>query len=261
MSDFRKQHAAPPGFFAAEAAGLEWLAAPGAIPVVAVLDHGEDFLRLERLEETGPDGERAVQFGRNLARLHAAGAPGFGWAPSAGSWFGPLSSPFSVAEGSLTSFTDFWLGMRLRPLLSVVAESLTDAEAAPVSSALDAIGSGAFAGVCGEGVEEPARVHGDLWSGNLMWTARGGTLIDPAAHGGHRLEDLALLALFGAPFLSEIFSGYESQHPLPHGWQMDLPAHSFFALLAHVRLFGRGFLGRTLEAAETIRRRALALGA
>ena len=43
----------------------------------------------------------------------------------------------------------------------------------------------------------PARLHGDLWAGNLLWTADGGVLIDPAAHGGHRETDLAMLALFG----------------------------------------------------------------
>ena len=61
-----------------------------------------------------------------------------------------------------------------------------------------------------------------------------------------------VLALFGTPFLEEIFSGYEAEHPLPRGWRADLPAHSFFALLAHVRLFGRGFLGQTLAAARAV---------
>ena len=44
--------------------------------------------------------------------------------------------------------------------------------------------------------DKPARIHGDLWSGNVMWTADSGqseaVLIDPAAHGGHREEDLAI---------------------------------------------------------------------
>ena len=30
-----------------------------------------------------------------------------------------------------------------------------------------------------------ARTHGDLWSGNVMWTPDGAVLIDPAAQGGH----------------------------------------------------------------------------
>src|SRR6478752_4834379 len=50
-----------------------------------------------------------------------------------------------------------------------------------------------------DSAEPASRLHGDLWSGNVLWTAREAVLIDPAAHGGHRETDLAMLALFGAP--------------------------------------------------------------
>ncbi|UVI37358.1 fructosamine kinase family protein [Brevibacterium spongiae] len=259
-SDFVKHRAgAPAGFFSAESAGLRWLAEPGVVPVVEVLDQGEDWLSLERFEETGPSAAAAVEFGRRLAALHDAGAPGFGWSPSASAFFGPLDAPFEVSAKSGSSFAEFWAVRRLHPLLSSLAGELTEDEEAVIASAVDTIGEGGFDGICGHGAEEPARVHGDLWAGNLMWTADGVTLIDPAAHGGHRLEDLALLALFGTAHLGEIFSGYEQAHPLPEGWREDLPAHSFFALLAHVRLFGRGFLGQTMSAARAITARGRAL--
>ncbi|AZU00342.1 fructosamine kinase family protein [Brevibacterium linens] len=260
MTDFLKlRKSAPDGFFAAEAAGLKWLAEPGVVPVVEVLEHGPDFLRLRRLEETGPDAEAAAAFGRDLARLHDAGAPGFGWSPAPQAFFGPLDHPFEVPAESVGDFTGYWAEQRLRPLVTAVAGDLEGEDRAMIASAIDTIASGAFAGICGEGEEAPARIHGDLWAGNLMWTPTGVTLIDPAAHGGHRLEDLALLALFGTPFLEEIFSGYERAHPMPDGWQEDLPAHSFFALLAHIRLFGRGFLGQTVRAARSVIARAAQL--
>jgi len=47
--------------------------------------------------------------------------------------------------------------------------------------------------------EPPRRIHGDCWSGNVLWSGGRGWLIDPAAQGGHRETDLAMLALFGAP--------------------------------------------------------------
>lgn len=262
MSDFLKQRTgAPRGFFAAEAAGLKWLSAPEVIPVVSVIDTGENVLRLERLASVAPSSEAAAEFGRRLARLHDSGAPAFGWAPAEPAWFGPLDSPFEVSAEPSSSFSSFWVDQRLRPVADDIADQLTPEENAAVASAITAVGAGAFDGIAGSGTESPSRVHGDLWSGNLMWTPAGGTLIDPAAHGGHRLEDLAMLALFGTPFLDEIFAGYETAHPMPESWRADLPAHSFFALLAHVRLFGRGFLGQTLGAARAVTARAAELGA
>src|SRR5690606_12227391 len=136
----------------------------------------------------------------------------------------------------------YWAQDRLRPLADTLPRLLGAEGHATVDAAIDVIAGGAFDGISGRGAEPPSPVHGDLWSGNLMWTAHGAVLIDPAAHGGHRLEDLAMLSLFGAPHLGELFAGYEAEHPLPADWQQDLPAHLFFGLLAHVRLFGEAYL-------------------
>lgn len=260
MGDYVKQHSnAPRGFFAAEAAGLSWLAEPDVVPVVAVVDHDENSLRLNRIDETAPDAHSAFGFGRRLALLHDSGAPAFGWAPAEPAYFGPLDSPFEIEVASCASFTEFWVDTRVEPMAKDIAGQLSKDEQQTITSAIAAISTGVFDGISGQSTEPPARVHGDLWAGNLMWTPDGCTLIDPAAHGGHRLEDLAMLALFGTPFLDDIFSGYETVHPMPDGWRGDLPVHNFFALLAHVKLFGTGFLGQTLNAARAIGDRAAAL--
>jgi fructosamine-3-kinase len=262
MADFLKQRpGAPQGFFAAEAAGLAWLAEPRAVPVVEVLEQGDDFVRLERLEPSRPSAEEALAFGARLARLHDAGAEGFGAVPSATSWFGPLEDPFEVPSTPRGDFATFWSRDRLRPLAERAARQLGAEGGEAVGRAIDVIAAGAFDGISGSGREAPSRVHGDLWSGNLMWTPQGATLIDPSAHGGHRLEDLALLTMFGAPHLDEILIGYEREHPMPADWREDLPAHLFFALLAHVVLFGGGYAGESVRVAEQISQRAAQLGA
>lgn len=261
MSDFVKNGPnVPKGYFAAESAGLRWLAEPAAMPVVPVLEEGKDFLRLEQLEATPPTAEAAREAGRALARLHDAGAPAFGWIPGEDAWFGPLESPFDVESPEREEFAVYWAEDRLRPLADAVTRTLGADGHDTVDEAIDVIADGAFDGVSGQGTEQPSRVHGDLWSGNLMWTTDGATLIDPAAHGGHRLEDLAMLSLFGAPFLEEIFEGYEDEHPLPGDWQQDLPAHLLFGLLGHVRLFGEAYVDQTVATAEAITARADQLG-
>ncbi len=257
MRDHLKQRAgAPRGFFAAEADGLRWLAEPQAVPVVEVLETGDDFVRLEHLTGISPTARAARTFGARLARLHDAGAPSFGWAPSPTAWFGPLEAPFEVSTALHATFAEFLADDRLRPIAQRAAPTLGSAGRAVVDEAIDAIASGAFDGIAGEGVEAPSRVHGDLWSGNLMWTESGVTLIDPAAHGGHRLEDLALLSLFGAPHLDEITAGYEEQYPMPASWRRDLPAHLFFALLAHVHLFGGMYTDQAVSTAREVVARA-----
>ena len=84
-----------------------------------------------------------------------------------------------------------------------------------------------------------------------MWTPSGVVLIDPAAHGGHRETDLAMLALFGCPHLDDVIEGYQTQRRLRDGWRDRIGLHQLFALLAHVALFGSGYLGQTRAAAES----------
>lgn len=257
-----KQRAdAPAGFFTAEADGLRWLAEPQAAAVVGVIDVGQDSLVLERIAAAPPTPEHARRFGAQLARLHDAGADTFGWFPSSSAWFGPLDQPFEVTSPPRQRFADFWAKDRLRPIADQIAHQIDPASRRAIDDAITVIAQGAFDGIAGQGREAPSRVHGDLWSGNLMWTASGCVLIDPAAHGGHRLEDLALLSLFGAPHLEEIFAGYETEHAMPADWREDLPAHLFFALLAHVHLFGQTYMPGAVRTAERILARARALGA
>jgi fructosamine-3-kinase len=85
-----------------------------------------------------------------------------------------------------------------------------------------------------------------LWSGGRGW------LIDPAAHGGHRETDLAMLALFGAPYLDRILGAYADQAPLAPGWRQRVPLHQLHPLLVHVVLFGAAYREEALAAARAV---------
>jgi fructosamine-3-kinase len=242
VAAYRKARAgAPAGFFRCEAAGLDWLRSAGGARVVEVLDVAEDHLDLLRLSPTRPTAAAAHAFGRALAVTHDAGAPTFG-APPAGwdgdGFFGPLDRPLSMAAGAHRSWGEFLAQRRLRPLVA----RLRRARAAD-DATLDALET--LAGRLERGDldddDAPARLHGDLWAGNVVWTAEGVTLIDPAAHGGHRETDLAMLALFGAPFLDEIVAGYDEVHPLRPGWRGRAGLHQVYPVGVHALLFGGGY--------------------
>ncbi len=99
-------------------------------------------------------------------------------------------------------------------------------------------------------LEPPSRLHGDLWSGNVLWSPDGVVLVDPAAHGGHRETDLAMLALFGLPHLDRVLAAYDEAHPLAEGWRDRVGLHQLHPLLVHATLFGGGYAARAVEVAR-----------
>jgi fructosamine-3-kinase len=135
---------------------------------------------------------------------------------------------------------------RLVPYLKRARDSgaLSAADARPVEAVIGRIRE--LAGP----PEPPSRVHGDLWAGNVLWPGGRGALIDPAAHGGHRETDLAMLALFGAPHLDEILRTYDATVPLADGWRSRVPLHQLHPLLVHVCLFGADYVPQVTDAAR-----------
>ncbi|GAA4183547.1 fructosamine kinase family protein [Gryllotalpicola kribbensis] len=247
----KQDPAAPDGFFESEAAGLRWLAeatATGGARVAAVIAVSPGRIELERIRPARATPEAARAFGAALARTHGAGADAFG-APPRG-WDGPGfigRRPQLYARES--SWGGFYARERVRPFLDLAEEagSVTAAEARGIREACERVASGAF-----DDDEAPARIHGDLWNGNLLWDDAGGVLIDPAAHGGHRETDLAMLALFGAPHLGEIVAGYESVHPLRAGWRDRIPVHQLHPLAVHAAGYGRGYGVELAAAARAV---------
>ena len=228
------------GGYAAEASGLRWLAEPqglGVPEVLAVVDPDEDaargprLLALEWIDEGRLDSAGEEELGRGLAKVHDAGAPAFGGDSELR--LGPVSVPNEPAD----SWPEFYAERRLRPL----------AEQADARNALPSGCRESIDRVCERlpdltGPEEPpARLHGDLWSGNVL-AGRDGRpyLIDPAAYGGHREVDLSMLRLFGGPS-ERCFAAYREVSPLADGHDERVPLWQLFPLLVHAVLFGGGY--------------------
>lgn len=246
----KRNASAPPGFFAAEAAGLRWLAIDGGVPCVTVIDYDANSLTLRRLRPTGPTVHAARVFGQRLAHTHDAGAPAYGSGPDGydgDGFFGPMSQPLPMSLARSDSWGAFYADDRLAPMTRLAAPRLTAAGQDAIAEVIDLCRAGAF-----DDDDLSARLHGDLWSGNVIWTGEGAVLIDPAAHGGHRETDLAMLALFGFPFLDEALAGYQTVRRLRDGWRDRVDLHQLYPLLAHVVLFGGGYAGQVEAAAWRI---------
>jgi fructosamine-3-kinase len=257
---------AGPGEYAAEAAGLRWLAEPGALRTPQVIEIGENYLALEWIEPGRLNVTGVEELGRGLAATHAASAAGFGDphlgdAGTAGSKSSPpggAGEEGSAADpgpggsgaaapsqfGSLrlpnepaVDWPSFYAERRLRPLAAIARHrgALPDAGVRAVERVCERIAE--LAGP----PEPPARLHGDLWGGNVMADREGRPwLIDPSAYGGHREVDLAMLRLFGAPS-ERVFDAYAEVTPLAEGWEQRVQLWQLAPLLVHAVLFGGSY--------------------
>lgn len=244
MAFVKSDPAARPQFFEWEAAGLDWLRegeASGGVRCVEVLRVTPGRIELEEVRQERPSAATARRFGRELARTHDTGADAFGAPPSG--WTGPAyigRRPMPCAPDA--SWGRFYAEQRVRPFLAPALEAgnLRPEDARTVERALEQVSRGAF-----DDGDAPARLHGDLWTGNVLWSTEGAVLIDPAAHGGHRETDLAMLALFGLPRLDEVMAGYDEVHPLREGVQERVPLHQLHPLAVHAAGHGPSY-GRAL---------------
>ncbi len=232
---FVKTHADPPDdFFATEAAGLDWLRDADVLPVPVVLAVGDDpaFLVLEWIDEGSPDADTEAAFGHSLAALHAAGAPAFGREDRRTT--GSRGLPNEPCE----TWVEFFATQRLIPLARLARDegALEASTVRVIDRVIDRLEE------LGGDPEPPARLHGDLWTGNRIIDAEGQSwLIDPASHGGHREFDLAMMRLFGG-FGDACFAEYATAAPLSEGWEERIPLHQLAPLVVHAVKFGGSYV-------------------
>jgi fructosamine-3-kinase len=229
---------APADMFIAEARGLAWLGEAKAlrIPTVIAASGANDltpFLALEMIREAPRARHFDERLGRGLAALHRHGARAFGLDHD--NYVGrlPQVNKFGV------SWPEFYRVRRLGPQLKrAVDAGLATSRMRGGFERLFA----ALEQLCGP-PEPPARLHGDLWGGNMIADEHGEPcLIDPAVYGGHREIDLAMMRLFGG-FGARVFAAYEEAWPLAEGHRERVALYQLYPLMVHVNLFGGGYVG------------------
>jgi len=238
---FAKTHSSPPpGFFTTESAGLEWLRAADAVQVprvVAVDDDQPAMLLLEWVDIGRPSDSTDSEFGRSLAELHRAGAPSFGREDRR------TTGSRALPNDPCATWAEFYASRRLLPLARLARESRSLSGATIAALERLAGDLGRF-----DDGEPPARLHGDLWAGNRIVDVNGRSwLIDPAAHGGHREFDLAMMRLFGG-FGADCFAAYDDVHPLAAGWRERVSLHQIAPLVVHAIKFGGHYVDAATRA-------------
>lgn len=272
FATYEKVDHGPHADLAGEAAGLRWLGAAekdGGLSCTRVVSATAHRLVEERMPQGAPTREKARRAGAALARTHAAGAAWYGCPPpgwdGAGYAIGRSLTP--VVSASARDGAQSWgaacAEWRVMPHVRTIRDDgLVDAgEARLLTRVADRMAAGDFDSPeparVRAGGHACARIHGDLWAGNLLWAAdgtraaaTGAALIDPMASGGHAETDLAMLQLFGCAYLDDLLAAYDEASPLADGWRDRVAIHQLVPVLLHCVLFGGDYVGLALSIAR-----------
>jgi len=230
--------------FAAEAQGLQALAAAAVVPTPTFIALGqtgsEAFLVLEYLELTAWNASGGAALGKALAQLHRISGESFGWA---GDNFIGMTPQHNAPH---PGWPYFFGERRLRPQLQLALQN-------GMARTLVTKGHGVIERSGGLFVDyqpQPSLLHGDLWSGNAAQTGDGLPVIfDPACYYGDRETDIAMAELFGG-FPVSFYAAYRAAWPLDRGYEARKPLYNLYHILNHFNLFGAAYLGQAQRMIE-----------
>lgn len=223
-----------PDFFESEVQNLELIKKQQVFNTPHIIEAGytEDtaFLIMDYIPSSPSTYTSMRQFGEKLAQFHSIKQPHFGL--NFNNYCGLVYQINVVSK----NWTDFFVEYRLRPLVNrAFNQQLLSLSEVEIFVKLFEKLSNYFP------EENPALLHGDLWSGNFITTqAQDVILIDPACYCGHREVDLAMTSLFGG-FDRHFYEAYEANYPLVAGWKERSALWNIYPLLIHLILFGDGY--------------------
>lgn len=209
--------------FEKEAFGLKYLRDADCLRVPKVIFYEDNFLVLEYLE-SGPENFRT--FGTSLAELHTQPVEYFGFEHD--NYLGTLRQANSRVE----TWGEFFVANRVHYQLSLAHCTWASEELLQLAKR----NSDKMVSILNRHEPVPCLIHGDLWSGNLMFTNNGPALIDPAAYYGHGEMDLAYLQYFGNPPV-EFWRAYHKIIPALPGLQDRIKILSLYIELTHANMF------------------------
>ncbi len=224
-----------PDMFRKEANGLNELRRSNAIKIPRVIVATEDILILEYLPVTSPV-RRELFFGllgKQLAQMHRTVSDRYGFTED--NYIGSTvqkNQPYSL------SWKEFFLANRMEFQFRLAeSNGYCDKEFLTLFRKMESLSDKILV----DDGEQPALLHGDLWSGNFLCTENDTpVLIDPAVYYGHREMDLSMTMLFGG-FDGAFYASYDEAYPLKDDWKRRCKLYSLYHLFNHLNLFGESY--------------------
>lgn len=206
-----------------------------------ILSHSKEELHLERIDHGAGSELQMKKMGEYLAKLHEAQGPAFGLDYDNYIGLNVQKNEWSNDWGS------FFFDMRLMPQLELIEDSMVKTE---VNSVLKSV-QGGLIDYLNSHHPKKSLLHGDLWSGNVLFAKDKIYLIDPAVHYGDPEADLAMTQFFGG-FSSVMLAEYEKWSPLKKGYERRFKIYNLYHALNHYNIFGQGYLPLVKELLKAV---------
>ncbi|MDZ7807352.1 MAG: fructosamine kinase family protein [Gracilimonas sp.] len=222
---------ADPSMFSKEAKGLKILSeAESGLHIPNTVTFGESFLIMEWVNEGSKSKHSSFQFGRQLALLHKNTSDYFGLDHD--NFIGKLHQ----SNTKHSNWSDFFAIERIEPQIQLAIEN--DKIERSLFRSIQKL-YGKLGHIFPQ--EEPALLHGDLWSGNYMFDNNSNaSIFDPAVYYGHREMDLSMTRLFGG-FSGDFYDGYNEEYPVEEGFEDRIKLCNLYPILVHANLFGGSY--------------------
>lgn len=231
--------------FEAEAEGLNELRANSGFVIPEVIACGSDqshaWLILEKLHFRPSGSEGYSKAGETFAAMHQHKQARFGWHRNNTIGLTPQENDWTA------SWTAFWQKHRLGFQIRLARQNGFNSRTIDSCEQLNA-----SVGLFFDHDPQPSLLHGDLWSGNLAFTAEGRpTIYDPALYYGDREADLAMTELFGG-FSAGFYEAYRYHYPLHSGYRIRKQLYNLYHVLNHMNLFGGGYENQAFSISQKL---------
>ena len=225
-----KENSASPNMFAAEAKGLRLLS-ENKLPTPHVIFYEEGSLLMEYIKPGPPHPGKA---GEALGKLHSISQGSFGLEYD--NFIGKLEQKNEISK----DWPSFFWEYRIQAQLDLYRSSSEEKIWEKLKQKLPQI--------IPQDVK-PSLIHGDLWSGNLIWGKDEPCFIDPAVYRADPMIELSFTELFGR-FDKKFYEAYSHYHPIPSWYRELIPLYQIYPLLVHANIFGGGYYQSALQNAR-----------
>lgn len=200
------------------------------IPNVISLKHS--IIELKRIKTIRPNQYHWSNLATGLADLHNQKQDTYGWHQDNYIGLAPQKNELSDNWGQ------FFIQCRLNSQIEMIEDKSIRASFLEIlknsSKSLEIF--------LNSTTEFPSLLHGDLWSGNVLFSGNSEVhLIDPAVYWGDKESDIAMTELFGG-FNSLFYETYNKHSPLCNEYPIKRTIYNLYHNLNHYNLFGDGYL-------------------